>query len=422
VGSVDSFRKLGLSDDRLAAIEAHGWEEPTYIQLEAIPPALDGRDIVGIAQTGTGKTGGFMLPILESLRPKGGLQALVLCPTRELAQQVRDETMILAKGSIFRAEVVVGGVSYGPQNDAFRDGVEIIVATPGRLIDHMDRGNVDFSAVRFLVLDEADRMLDMGFRPQIEQLLRKVPRERQTMLFSATIPNGVHALALQLSKDPVWVEAAPSGTTAEGITELVYSVKPEKKPDLLLELLQEQEWDQVLIFTRTKIGADTLRTMLEKAGIKAEALHSDRMMKHRTRALERFVTGKVRVLVATDIAQRGLDVEGISHVVNYDVPQDPDDYVHRIGRTARAGAHGTAVTFVTASDLGAMSTLEHRLGRPLDRIHLPEFDYAGTPRTESRSAAQRGAHSRTPHGMGSRTEDELSDEDLEKLLKYGKLD
>jgi ATP-dependent RNA helicase RhlE len=239
------------------------------------------------------------------------------------------------------------------------------------------------------------------------------------MLFSATMPNGVHALALQLTDDPVWLEAAPSGTTAEGISEVVYSVKPEKKPDLLLKLLEESHWNQVLVFCRTKVGADTLRTRLAQAGIKADVMHSDRQMRHRTRALERFADGKTQVLVATDIAQRGLDVEGITHVVNYDVPLDPEDYVHRIGRTGRAGATGTAVTFLTAADLGAFKTLEYHLGRTLDRIHLAEFDYAGVPVREDRAVSRRGARSRSPLGMGSRLDEELDPEELERILKLG---
>jgi len=419
---VELFRELSLSEERLAAIEALGWEEPTPIQWKAIPIALEGKDIVGVAQTGTGKTGAFMIPILERLEAGAGLQALVLCPTRELAQQVCDDTEALARGTSIRVRAIYGGVSYGPQTRALREGFEIIVATPGRFIDHLERGNADLSNLRVLVLDEADRMLDMGFRPQIEAVRRRIRRKPQTMLFSATMPHGVHALALDLTKDPVWLEAAPSGTTAEGIEEVVYSVKPERKPDLLVHLLGEEGWDQVLVFCRTKVAADTLRAHLEHSGIPAEALHSDRDMKHRTRALERFASGRVRVLVATDIAQRGLDVEGITHVVNYDVPLDPEDYVHRIGRTARAGAAGTAVTFVSAMDLGHLKSLEYHLGRTLERVHLPEFDYAGAPVTEGRSAAQRGLHSRTPRGLGSKLDEDLSEEELEKLLKFGRVD
>ncbi len=417
--SANGFRELGLSDERLAAIEALGWERPTPIQAQAIPPALEGKDVVGIAQTGTGKTGAFMIPALERVEAGKGMQVLVLCPTRELAQQVAEDTQALSRGTRVRTEAIYGGVGYGPQIKALEEGYEVIVATPGRFIDHMQSKRVDLSKVRYLVLDEADRMLDMGFRPQIEEVLRGVPRDRQTMLFSATMPHGVHDLALRITRDAVWIEAAPPGTTAEGIEELFYSVKPEKKPDLLLELLRQPGWDQVLIFTRTKAGADVLQARLQREGVRSEVMHSDRNMKARTRALERFARGDVRVLVATDVAQRGLDVEGISHVVNYDVPLDPEDYVHRIGRTGRAGAKGTAVTFVTAADLAAFKSLEHRLGRTLERIHLPEYDYAGTPRTESRSAAKRGHKSRVPRGMGTKSVDELTPEELDALLNPG---
>jgi len=414
--AVRTFRELQLSEERLAALEALGWLIPTPIQWRAIPPALDGRDVVGIAQTGTGKTGAFMIPVLERIEPGGGLQALALCPTRELAQQVAEDTVALARGTTVRCEAIYGGVGYGPQIKALSEGFEVISATPGRFIDHLKRGNVDASRLGFLILDEADRMLDMGFRPQIEEVMRKLPSGRRTMLFSATMPHGVHDLALRLTREPAWVEAAPSGTTASGIAELVYSVKPEKKPDLLLHLLESPEWDHVLVFTRTKAGADVLEARLERQGIRTDVMHSDRQMKHRTRALDHFATGKVRVLVATDIAQRGLDVEGISHVVNYDVPLDPEDYVHRVGRTGRAGAEGTAVTFVTASDLGALKTLENHLSRRIERVHLTDFDYAGTPRTEAGSSTTRGRHSRAPRGMGSRDVGDLSPEELEKLL------
>ena len=262
-------------------------------------------------------------------------------------------------------------------------------------------------------------MLDMGFRPQIEQVLKGMPRERQTMLFSATMPHGVHDLALRITQEAIWIEATPPGTTAEGIEEVFYSVKPDKKPDLLLELVSAPDWDQVLVFTRTTAGADMLESRLQREGGATDVMHSNRHMKQRTRALDRFATGKVRVLVATDVAQRGLDVEGISHVVNYDVPLDPEDYVHRIGRTGRAGAKGTAVTFVTAADLGAMKSLEHRLGRTIERLHLPDFDYAGAPQSEGGTTASRGKKARSPHGIGSRSASDLSPEELEALLDPG---
>ncbi|MBW3536061.1 MAG: DEAD/DEAH box helicase [Gemmatimonadetes bacterium] len=414
---VKTFEDLGLSDARLAAVEALGWTIPTPIQLKAIPPALLGEDVVGIAQTGTGKTGAFMIPALEKIKAGGGLQVLILCPTRELAQQVADDTKDLSIGTNLRVEFIVGGVGYGPQNDALAQGYEIIAATPGRFIDHLERGNVDLSNLRTLILDEADRMLDMGFRPQIEQVLRRAPAQRQTMLFSATMPHGVHDLALRITDDAVWTEAAPSGTTASGITEIAYFVKPEKKPDLLFHLLQQPDWDQVLVFSRTKAGADVLETRLRREGVSVDVMHSDRQMSHRTRALDRFSTGDVRVLVATDIAQRGLDVEGISHVVNYDVPLDPEDYVHRIGRTGRAGAAGWAVTFVTAGDLGYLKTLEYRLKRPLPREHLAEFDYAGGPREDEEPAAKK--HQRSVRGIGSRSAEDLSEDELAALLGQG---
>jgi len=416
---VTRFSQLKLSDDRLAAIEALGWILPTPIQAQAIPAGLAGRDVVGIAQTGTGKTGAFMIPALESIAACAGLQVLALCPTRELAQQVADDAVALSKGTSIRVEAIFGGVPYPPQIKALEEGFEIIVATPGRFIDHMQSKRVDLSNVRYLVLDEADRMLDMGFRPQIEDVLRGMPRKRQTMLFSATMPNGVHDLALRLTKDAVWIEATPPGTTADGIEEVFYSVRPEKKPDLLLELIVKPGWDHVLIFTRTKVGADVLETHLRRDGITVAVMHSNKQMKQRTAALDRFATGKVRVLVATDVAQRGLDVEGITHVVNYDVPLDPEDYVHRIGRTGRAGATGTAVTFVTASDLGAVKGLEHRLGRPVSKIHLPEYDYDGTPQTESRATAKRGLKSRAPRGLGSKSGASLTPEELAALLNPG---
>ena len=412
-----TFEDLGVSDALRASVEALGWEQPTPIQVKSIPTGLAGRDLVGIAQTGTGKTGAFMLPSLERIETGKGLQVLVLCPTRELAQQVCDDSEALAKGTRVRAASIYGGVGYDPQLKALKEGFEVITATPGRFLDHLGRGRVDLKNVHTFVLDEADRMLDMGFRPQIEGVLRELPRKRQTMLFSATMPHGVHDLASRITKDAVWVEAAPSGTKAEGITELVYSVKPEMKPDLLIRLLESPEWEQVLIFTRTKAGADALKTRLDREGIRTEALHSNLRMAHRTRALERFAEKKVRVLVATDIAQRGLDVDGISHVVNYDIPKDPEDYTHRIGRTARAGALGTAVTFLAAADLGAFKSLTYHIGRDLERIHLPDFDYAGTPQAVSSASPTRGRHSRSPTGMGSRDADDLTDEELADLLK-----
>jgi ATP-dependent RNA helicase RhlE len=409
------FSELGLSEESLAAVEALGWKQASPIQAEAIPPAMAGKDIVGIAQTGTGKTGGFMLPTLERIEANRTIQALVLCPTRELAQQVAEDTRTFARGTSIRVSEIVGGVPYPPQIKDLTEGIEVVAATPGRFIDHLNRGNVDLSKCKVLILDEADRMLDMGFRPQLDEILLKVPRKRQTLLFSATMPNGVHALALRIMNDPVWIEVAPAGTTADGITEMVYLVKPQKKPELLERLLGEPGWSQVLVFSRTKAGADTLKVYLQRAGVVTDVMHSNLKMAHRTRALERFASGKVRVLVATDIAQRGLDVEGISHVVNYDCPNDPEDYVHRIGRTGRAGAVGTAVTFLTAGELGSLKAIEYRLGRELERISLPEFDYGGVSMKASEPPK---AHARSSTGLGKKSAKELSPEELKKLLSF----
>lgn len=399
----------------MAALEALDWSVPTPIQQRAIPEVMAGRDVVGIARTGTGKTGAFMLPALESVREGAGLQILVLCPTRELAQQVREDTEALAGGPGVRAAVIHGGVAYGPQLDALARGDEIVVATPGRLIDLQMRGRAKLKGVRLLILDEADRMLDMGFRPQIEAVAKGLGKRPQTLLFSATMPNAVHDLALRMTRDAVWVEASPSGSRVKGISEVAYSVRPDRKPDLLVHLLAQPGWDQVLVFTRTKIGADVLKARLDRAGISCDVIHGSRQMTHRTRAMERFSEGKVRVLVATDIAQRGLDIKGISHVVNYDVPLDPDHYVHRIGRTGRAGAMGEAVTFVTSADLGAFRTLEHRLERSLEKIHHPDFDFAGGAVSARKPARRR---SRSGRGVGSKAGMRLDADELAALLSY----
>ena len=399
-------------------MDALGWTEPTPIQAQAVPALQTGRDLVGIARTGTGKTGAFMLPSLDAVEAGGGLQVLVLCPTRELARQVQDDTVAFAKGSSIRCSVIHGGVSYGPQTDALARGDEVIVATPGRLIDLQKRGSAKLEGVRILILDEADRMLDMGFRPQIEDVVRGLGRKPQTLLFSATMPNPVHDLALRMTRDPAWIEVTPSGTKAQGISEVAYSVRPEKKPDLLARLLEQPEWQQVLVFTRTKVGADVLQTRLRAAGVSCDVIHSNRQMNERTRAVARFTAGSVRVLVATDIAQRGLDIDGISHVVNYDVPLDPDDYVHRIGRTGRAGATGEAVTFVAAADLGAFRALEYELGRKLERVHHPEFDFAGGGVREGGDPAPRKR--RRKSGSGSKANVVLEPEELAALLSHDK--
>jgi ATP-dependent RNA helicase RhlE len=410
-----TFGELTSSDLLLRAINDLGWTAPTPIQLKAIPPVREGRDVVGIAQTGTGKTGAFLIPTLERQEGLDGLRTVVLCPTRELAQQVAADARQLGVHMHLFVGEIYGGVPYGPQIRDLRAGFDVLVATPGRLIDQMERGNVDFREVDVLILDEADRMLDMGFRPQIERVLERIPSERQTLLFSATMPNGVHALATRIQRDPIWVEATPDIQAAETVDQIVYSVRPDRKVDLLLELLNDPEMDQVLVFTRTKRGADLLYHRLRGAGIAVNVIHGDRNMKQRGSAMEAFSEGHAQVLVATDVAQRGLDIEGISHVVNYDVPQDPEDYVHRIGRTGRAGSSGDAVTFMTAADLGQVRSIERILGYSIPRLSLEGFDYAGAP------AAVKQANSRSNRAgrrMGTRSTSELSPEELERLLKH----
>jgi ATP-dependent RNA helicase RhlE len=281
----------------------------------------------------------------------------------------------------------------------------------------VERGHADLSQVETLILDEADRMLDMGFRPQIEAILRHVPRDRQSLLFSATMPNGVHALALRIMRSPEWIEAAPSATTADGIDQRLYPVRAERKPALLLELLTSEQWTQVLVFSATKVGADVLMARLQHAKVNAAIMHGDRDMKQRRAALEAFAEGRVRVLIATDVAQRGLDIEGISHVVNFDVPRDPEAYVHRIGRTGRAGATGSAVTFMTAGELPAVRAIERVLGAPIPRISLPEFDYDPHPMVDASTTKARV--SRSGGRMGTRKVDELSPEQLKELLRVG---
>ncbi|HSL71363.1 MAG TPA: DEAD/DEAH box helicase [Longimicrobiales bacterium] len=413
------FSELITEPRLLKAVAELGWQTATPIQSKAIPAARDGQDVVGIAQTGTGKTAAFMLPALARQIDREGLHTLVLCPTRELAQQVAEDARALARHTELWIGEIVGGMPMRPQIRDLRAGFDVIVATPGRLNDHIERGNVDLSAVEVLVLDEADRMLDMGFRPQIESILRQLPTHRQTLLFSATMPNGVHALALRILRDPVWVEAARSATVADNLAQTLYSVRTEKKPDLLIELLKQTHWEQVLVFTSRKTGADLLVSRLKSAGIEADVMHGDKDMKQRRRALDAFTNGHVQVLVATDVAQRGLDIEGISHVVNYDVPQDADDYVHRIGRTGRAGASGTAVTFMAAHEISLVRDIERRLGAELPRISLPGFDYESNFIESARPVASTAKVGRNGSRMGTRRPEELSPEELKKLLKVG---
>jgi ATP-dependent RNA helicase RhlE len=378
-----SFSQLMLAPELLRAVEDAGYTTPTPIQARAIPLILNGRDIMGLAQTGTGKTAAFTLPIVQRLL--GGprrARALILTPTRELAVQVRESFARYATHSGLEIAVVYGGVPLGPQEQALRAGVDVIVATPGRLLDHMERQNVAFDDLEVLVLDEADRMLDMGFAPQLNRIVADIPKYRQTLLFSATMPPEVEALARKYLRKPVVVQVGIRTQAASTVTHAVYPVPRDRKSALLVELLRKSELDSVLVFTRTKHGADKVVRNLDREGIASLAMHADKSQGQRTDALDQFKKGTIRVLVATDIAQRGLDIAGISHVINYDVPAQAEDYVHRIGRTGRAAATGDAFTFMAADEISMVRLIERTLGTPIPRISVPGYDF-GTVAAEA---------------------------------------
>jgi ATP-dependent RNA helicase RhlE len=371
-----SFDGLGLSSVLLKAVSDSGYAEPTPIQREAIPLILNGRDIIGLAQTGTGKTAAFTLPIADRLLSgPHRLRALVLTPTRELCQQVERSFKKYAQHTSLVVTSIYGGVGMEPQERAFRKGVDVIVATPGRLIDHLERGNTSFDELEVLVLDEADRMLDMGFAPQINRLVSAMPRYRQTLLFSATMPPEVEVLARKYLRRPHVVEVTRRATVATSVTHAVYTVPRSRKSALLIELLKKPEMDSVLVFTRMKVGADRVVRDLEHAGISAMALHADKRQTQRDQALADFREGKIRVLVATDIAQRGLDISGISHVINYDVPAQVEDYVHRIGRTGRAAQTGDAYTFMSPDEIAMVRLIERVIGQEIERVSVPGYDF-----------------------------------------------
>ena len=382
-----SFAELMLAPELLRAVADAGYTTPTPIQARAIPLILNGRDIMGLAQTGTGKTAAFTLPIVQRLL--GGprrARALILTPTRELAVQVRESFAKYAEHSGLEIAVVYGGVPLGPQEQALRAGVDVIVATPGRLLDHMERQNVAFDDLEVLVLDEADRMLDMGFAPQLNRIVAEIPKYRQTLLFSATMAPEVEALARKYLRKPIVVQVGMRTQAASTVTHAVYPVPRDRKSELLVELLRQKELDSVLVFTRTKHGADKVVRKLDSEGISSLAMHSEKSQGQRTDALEQFKKGTIRVLVATDIAQRGLDIAGISHVINYDVPAQAEDYVHRIGRTGRAAATGDAFTFMAADEISMVRLIERTLGQPIPRISVPGYDF-GTVALEVAVAA-----------------------------------
>jgi len=367
----------------LSAVEAQRYTQPTPIQLKAIPPVLEGRDLLAAAQTGTGKTAGFVLPLLQRLRtikskgsPDGRRppRCLILTPTRELAAQVEESVKAYGAHLNVQSTVIFGGVGIQPQVQALRRGVEILVATPGRLLDHVQQKTVDLSRIEILVLDEADRMLDMGFIRDIRRILALLPKERQNLLFSATFAPEIRELAHEFLKEPVTVEVAPRNSASELVSQVVYPVDQARKRELLAHLITAGAWKQVLVFTRTKHGANRLAQQLEKDGISADAIHGNKSQSHRTRTLADFKNGDLRVLVATDIAARGLDIEELPHVVNFDLPHVSEDYVHRIGRTGRAGAEGEAISLVSADENSLRTAIERLIKRSIERRVEPGFE------------------------------------------------
>jgi ATP-dependent RNA helicase RhlE len=375
------FSKLNLHPSLLAGIKELGFAKPTPIQAEAIPPALEGKDVLACAMTGSGKTVAFLLPILQKLlaKPRGTTRALILTPTRELAAQIVEELNGVAIHTPVTAAAVIGGVGMGPQEHAFRSGVDVIVATPGRLLDHLKQPYAKLDHVEFLVLDEADRMLDMGFLPDIRRVLRYMPAKRQTLFFSATMPDPILALTREMLKNPVAINLERKAAPAKGITQAIYPVAQELKSHLLLALLQKGTMNEALVFTRTKHRANRLWEFLDKRGIPAARIHGNRSQAQRTDALAGFKSGQYRVLVATDIAARGIDVEALGHVVNFDVPVAAEDYIHRVGRTARAELTGEAFTFVSRDEEGELKSIERAIGKALPRVTLPDFDYTKKP-------------------------------------------
>jgi ATP-dependent RNA helicase RhlE len=383
------FEELGLSEPILRAVVAAGYTTPTPIQAQAISHVMEGRDLLGCAQTGTGKTAAFALPIVHRLTANGNpakgrgrrIRALVLSPTRELAIQIAESFRTFSRGSALRETVIVGGVNQNPQTRALQNGVDIVVATPGRLLDLINQGFVDLSSLEVVVLDEADRMLDMGFLPDVRRIMSNVPAERQTLFFSATMPDDIRKLADAILRDPVRVRVAPVKETTELIAQSVYLVARHNKPQLLTHLLNNRSITRALIFTRTKHGADRVVRQLSKANIRAEAIHGNKSQAARQRTLANFKSNRTPILVATDIAARGIDVDAISHVVNYDLPEQAESYVHRIGRTGRAGASGVAFSFCDGEERGYLQAIEREIRQRLD-VETDHPEYQAVERHE----------------------------------------
>ena len=383
--TVDGFRSFGLDPQLIRATEELGFSKPTPIQQDSIPPAMQGRDVLACAMTGSGKTAAFLLPILQQLqsKPRGTTRALILTPTRELAAQIEEHLRELAKHTKIRGAAIFGGVGMGPQEQAFRRGVDIIIATPGRLLDHFQYPYARLEGLEILVLDEADRMLDMGFLPDIRRVLRHLPKTpRQTLFFSATMPPPILQLTKEMLQSPATINLERKQAPATGITQALYPVPQDLKVALLVELLRRDEIGNVIVFCRTKHRSNRLADQLEKRGISAAKIHGNRSQNQRTEALAGFKSGQFRVLVATDIVARGIDVEALDHVVNFDVPNVPEDYIHRVGRTARAEATGDAFTFVSPEEEGDVRAIERAIGNKLPRRIVQGFDYKAKPQEQ----------------------------------------
>lgn len=402
-----TFHTLGLSTDLLRAVADEGYTAPTPIQQQAIPAILQGQDVFASAQTGTGKTAGFTLPLLQRLstaHPGKGHRtprALILTPTRELAAQVSDSVRTYGKYLSLKSAVVYGGIGIGPQIQTLRRGVDILVATPGRLLDHLEQKTIDLSQIEILVLDECDRMLDMGFIHDIRKILAHLPPSRQTLMFSATFSKVIQQLASTLLRSPTLIEVAPRNTTAEQVEQVVHPVDRDRKRELLSYMIGFHNWKQVLVFTRTKHGANRLAEQLAKDGLKTTAIHGNKSQAARTRALNDFKQGKVRVLVATDVASRGLDIDQLPHVVNFELPNVPEDYVHRIGRTGRAGNEGRAVSLVSKDEYPLLKSIEQLLNRTLTKDMIPGYEptssfQSGTDQPNHQRSRQRRSHQTQP--------------------------
>ena len=410
-----SFSDLGLMPELLRAVADKGYDAPSPIQAQAIPAVLAGRDVLAGAQTGTGKTAGFVLPILQRLAseppatPQRAPRVLVLTPTRELAAQVADSSRSYGKYLRIRTFQVFGGVNINPQISALRDGCDILVATPGRLLDLAQQRAVDLSKIQVLVLDEADRMLDMGFIPDIRRIIKMLPDRRQNLLFSATYSDDIRALAERLLRNPLSIQVAPRNAPIELVEQRAYRVQKEQKRHLLVHLIREGKWPQVLVFTRTKHGANRLTQQLEGAGIRAAAIHGNKSQAARVKALDMFKHGQITALVATEVAARGLDIKELPQVVNYELPNVPEDYVHRIGRTGRAGAAGEAVSLVSSDETGLLRDIERVLKRSVPVLPTPQFEIIESPPQASGGAsgsaggARHGSHQGGGHG-GERRE------------------